>query len=106
MNKSICIHIVMFLYNHSFMYNIYYTFSAYVDYIPLNEEEVVFKSGASWLLNSTSWINFTIIDDVVVENSETVPLSLSSTLHVNTLQASSTAAVIIYDPLDHKLWLK
>ena len=96
-SQCFCIAVVSFV---SYMH---IALSAYVDYIPLNEAEVVFQPGASALQNSTSCINFTIIDDTVVESNETVPLSLSSTLPVITLQASSTATVVIYDPLDCKL---
>ena len=83
---------------------VYLVFLAYVDYIPLDQAQVVFKSGASAQLNSTSCINMTIIDDHALENNETVPLSLSSSSPVNTLLTSSTATVLLYDPLDCKLF--
>ena len=78
----------------------FHLYSANVDYMPLNQAEVVFQSGASAQLNSTSCINFTIIDDNVLENNETVPLSLSSISPVNTLLTSSTATVMIYETSD------
>eukprot|EP00731_Ephydatia_muelleri_P007285 Em0003g1533a len=77
------------------------TAKTYIDYIPLSSADIVFQSGASGQLNSTSCINFTVIDDHAVESNETVPLSVSSTSPVSTLQASSTATVIIYDQTDY-----
>eukprot|EP00731_Ephydatia_muelleri_P007059 Em0003g1307a len=77
------------------------TAKSYIDYIPLSSADIVFQSGASGQLNSTSCINFTVIDDYAIESNETVPLSVSSTSPVSTLQASSTATVIVYDQTDY-----
>ena len=78
--------------------------AAQQDYVPLVSAEIIFSYGASANMNSTSCINFTVINDNILENTELLSvIAVTRFNYVFISPTMSSAYVFIFeDPYDCK----